>query len=102
MLYAVSLWHKKAGVSKTSVLISDLYSGAVYLVILHEGDLGPVHFPPHSELSLFVAANPREVSTVGAVLDEQSEVRLAKREGRLIPPRKLKIQSFLFFILKVD
>ena len=62
---------------------------APVLVILHEGDLGPGHLPLHREVPLFVAADPGEISDVCAVLDDQSEVRLTKWEGRLIPAIKL-------------
>ena len=37
---------------------------AAVLVVLHEAHLGPLNLPLDSELSLFVSADPREVSTV--------------------------------------
>merc|ERR1711874_410923 len=53
---------------------------APVLVILHEAHLGPGNLPLHSELSLLVPADSREVSTACAGLNYQSEVRLTKWE----------------------
>ena len=62
---------------------------AAILVVLHEAHLGPGNLPLHSELSLLVTADSREVSTVCAGLDDQSEVRLTKWEGSIIPAAEL-------------
>ena len=44
-------------------LVLDVGVAAV-LVVLHEPHLGPLDLPLDSEVSLFVPADPREVSTV--------------------------------------
>ena len=68
-----------------------LYVGVTaVLVVLHEGDPDPVHLAPHTELSLLVSPNPREISTVWAALDGDSEVSLTEWEGGLIPATKLR------------
>ena len=76
------------GVLVNLALVLDVGVAAV-LVVLHEPHLGPLHLPLHSELSLLVPADSREVSTVCAGLDDQSEVRLTKWEGSFIPATEL-------------
>ena len=68
-----------------------LYVGVTaVLVILHEGDPGPLYLASHTELPLLVSPNPREISAVSTVLDGQCEIRLAKWKGSLVPAAKLE------------